>query len=275
MTIYIDILVIINIYVTFFLIKATALFMHLHLSNLRYILGSMLGGLSSLVILLPSLILPLNVLVKCVTGLVIAIVSFGYVDFRSFIRKFFLFMLINLVFAGVMLLLWLFSAPLDMVYNNGVVYFDISFLVITVSTLISYFVIKLVRYIFDLKCAADVKYSVVIVYNRSQVILEGLADSGNSLVDFVTGLPVIICSIAECKAAAPEGIENALSGECTIKGIRILPYSTIGKSGIAVAYKPDKIIISDGKTSKEVNALIGISENNDNKQAIFNPKIIL
>lgn len=275
MTIYIDVLIIINIYVTFFLIKSTAIFMHLQISVGRCIAGSILGGLSSLIILLPSLILPLNILLKCICGCVIAASSFGFKDFRTFTRKFVIFMLVNLIFAGIMLLLWFFAAPLGMVYNNGIVYFDISFFTITVSTLISYFAIRLVRYIFDLRSATDAKYKVVIVYNKAQVVIDGFADSGNSLVDFVTGLPVIICSPEVCKAAAPDGIENILISGSAIKGVRIIPYSTIGKSGIVVAYKPDKITISNGKTSKDVCALIGISENSSNHQAIFNPKIIL
>lgn len=275
MTIYIDVLIIINIYVTFFLIKATAIFMHLQISVGRCIAGSILGGLSSLIILLPSLILPLNILLKSICGCVIAASSFGFKDFRAFIRKFVIFMLVNLIFAGIMLLLWFFAAPLGMVYNNGIVYFDISFFTITISTLISYFAIRLVRYIFDLRSATDAKYKVVIVYNKAQVVIDGFADSGNSLVDFVTGLPVIICSPEVCKAAAPDGIENILISGSAIKGVRIIPYSTIGKSGIVVAYKPDKITISNGKTSKDVCALIGISENSSNHQAIFNPKIIL
>lgn len=53
--IYIDILLFLNFYITYFLIAGTCCFIHRHSGVLRRVAGSAAGALSSLVILLPAL----------------------------------------------------------------------------------------------------------------------------------------------------------------------------------------------------------------------------
>lgn len=55
MKIYADILIITNIYMNFFMLKAVAMLTHTPLKNGRCIFSSVLGGLTALTILIPEM----------------------------------------------------------------------------------------------------------------------------------------------------------------------------------------------------------------------------
>jgi stage II sporulation protein GA (sporulation sigma-E factor processing peptidase) len=268
-TIYIDLLVVINLYITFFLLKGTAAFLHKKITNSRIIAGSLAGGASSLVILLPPLGFLLNIAVKIAAGMLIIIISFGYKNGYEYLKNSLIFVIINVVFAGLALLLWFFSAPLGMELNNGVAYFDISFTALVMTTALSYGLVRLLRYILDVKQVGERSYKIEITAGGNSVTLDAIPDSGNMLTDYFTGLWVIICPYSQAEQIAPDGI---LADEPP-PGIRLLPYNTIDSSGLIPVFKAEKIVIkADNMPDKSVNALIGITKKNS--PAIFNPKLL-
>ncbi|MCL1823298.1 MAG: sigma-E processing peptidase SpoIIGA [Oscillospiraceae bacterium] len=274
--IYIDTLIIINLYVNFFLLKSTEIFLHRRIKTWRCVLGALAGGISSLVILLPPLPAFLNAPVKLFIGLSLVLIAFGFGKLPVFLKNALVFLVINVVFAGLMLALQLFASPLDMIYNNGAVYFDISFLTLLISTSAAYFLIRLLRYFLDVKFNADKIYTVRFKYNGKSMDLQAFADSGNTLTDFFTGKPVIICEKKACSTLFPDfnELDDYQNTGQIKKGIRLLPYSTINGSGLLPVFKPDDVKIGE----KQVNALIGISKDGMNKNginAIFNPKLLL
>lgn len=288
MAIYIDVLLIINFYVTYFLILATSGFLHIKLTNGRKISGSAVGCFTSFTIFLPQLDVWVSMGIKLVFCCLIVAITFRLQSKKMFLRNLFFFVVINFVFAGAMLGLWLFVSPMNMIYNNGVVYFDISFFTIVISTIAAYFLIKLIRFFLDSGNSLDMKYKITITNNSHKKQIDAIADSGNSLVDFFSGLPVIICRHSFCTDILPQNLrelieENDLSkldfvnlDAERLKGLKILPITTVGGSGIVLAFSPEKIVVNWENGSKEVSALIGISTcQEQNYAAIFNPKILL
>lgn len=275
--IYIDVLIILNIYVTFFLIKATCIFLHKKIRNLRLISGALFGGFCSLFIFLPELPFFFSIIIKIVFGLIIVLISFGFLNRYEYLKNSAIFIIINLLFAGFMLVVWLFTAPLGMFYNNGFVYFDISFSVITVSTVLAYGIIKLLRYFLDTKISSDKTYNIVIRYNQKEITISAFADTGNNLTDFFTGLPVVVCDSNVCNDIIPA--EFDFDNISNIKGVRFLPFSTVGSSGLLPVFRPESIIICDENgIGKQVSALIGISKeklNENGVSALFNPKLLI
>jgi len=157
------------------------------------------------------------------------------------------------------MLLWFFAAPLSMEYNNGFAYFEISFVTLVITTAIAYFIIRGLRYIIDAKQVGQRKFTAEITVSGETVELDALADSGNLLTDYFTGLPVIVCP--QSAVMPPEKF-------------RLLPYNTIDSNGLIPVFRAEKIIIkTDGVPGKSVNALIGITDNNS--PAIFNPKLLI
>lgn len=279
--IYIDILLFLNFYITYFLIVGTGCLLHLKIIFSRRLLSAGCGALSSLVIFVPQMPFILSAAVKLIFSSAIVLTAFGFGGIGRFVKNTLLFFLVNCVYAGIMLGLWLFSAPMGMVYNNGVSYFDLPMWVIMLTTAAAYFILRAVRYFTDAKTALDKKYEIEVTTEKGSVRLTAVPDSGNKLTDFFSGLPVIFCSIDKCGEICPDGVIGQLfSEEVTaeyVKGIRLIPCTTVSGGTTAVCFKPQKIVISDGKAEKQVSALLGFTKNglsNKDFEAIFNPKLL-
>jgi stage II sporulation protein GA (sporulation sigma-E factor processing peptidase) len=261
--IYVDLLVIINLYITFFLLKGTAAFTHRAITARRLLSGSFAGGVTSLIILLPPLPLPVNAALRLAAGLVITAIAFGGKNRADFAKNALMFGVVSVVFGGFTLMLWLFAAPLGMEWAGGVVYFDISFLTLIVATSLAYGLIRLLRYVLDVKHAGDRAYTVTISMNKTPITLDAIADSGNMLTDYFTGLSVIVVS-------------RAAGLDTTGLMPRLLPYNTIDSAGLISVYRAEEIIIrTDSRPDKSVKALVGITDNNAADVAIFNPKLLV
>jgi stage II sporulation protein GA (sporulation sigma-E factor processing peptidase) len=260
-TIYIDLLVIINLYITYFLLKGTGAFLHRKIKPRRLLAGSLAGGGTSLIILLPPLAFLLNGAVKLACGLLIVLITFGYGSRGEYFKNALIFTVINVVFAGLTMMLWLFFAPLGMELNNGVVYFDISFVTLVLTTAIAYVLIRLLRYVLDVKQVGELEYKITVTQSGKSVTLDAIADSGNLLTDYFTGLSVVICP------------ESQMSG-IPQNSPRLLPFNTIDSHGLITVFRVDEIVIStDNKSDKSVEALVGVA--NNNTHAIFNPKLLI
>lgn len=280
--IYIDILFLLNFYITYFLIIGTGCITHRKISLKRRILGSAAGGIASFVILLPTMPVILSLLGKLFTCLIIALAAFGFSDFGSFLKSAFIFFGVNCVYAGTMLALWLFASPSEMMYNNGASYFQIPLWGIVVFTSAAYLILKLVARIMDSKADFDRKYSLTISTEKGDVTLNAIADSGNKLIDFFSGLPVIFCDFDKCSGICPNEVVYQLNSEeydyNLIHGVRLIPCSTVSGAATAICFKPSKIVISWGENQeKEIEALIGFTKcglNSKEFEAIFNPNIL-
>lgn len=277
MIIYIDVLFLINLYVTYFQLLSVCIFTHTYISKIRIILSSVAGGAFSLVIFLPDDNALIGVIVKILSCVILSLSAFGLRNLNTFLKNTFFLLLVNFIFAGLMLCLWLFIAPLGMFYSNGALYFDIDGLTIIISTAVAYFVIRIVRFIFDKNGRADKKYEIEIYNNGFVARLSALPDTANGLVDYFSGMPVVICKKEKCMSVLPDAIKD-INDFCIekIKGVRLLPVSTVAGDSIVYAFKVDKITVISENRQYRVNALIGVMEKSRQEyDAIFNPKLLI
>lgn len=285
MVIYLDVLILINLYVTYFQILAVSVFTHRKTVWYRKLSAAGIGAVASLSIFIPQEMVLTLTLLKIFLCALIAFVAFGYTGFRAYAVSVLFLMLVSFVFSGLMLCVWLFAAPMKMLFINGTVYFGVDTMTIILSTCAAYGVVRIIRYILDKNGKTDGKYTVIIKNNGRECRLSALADSGNGMVDCFSGLPVIVCRRDMCADVSPpaiEMIENNSNisdiGTQMIKGVRIMPFSTVGKGGLICMFKAESVVIDD-ETNEEkypVNALIGIVIGGRQEyEAIFNPKILV
>lgn len=285
MVIYLDVLILINLYVTYFQILAVAAFTHRKTVWYRKLSAAGIGAVASLSIFIPQEMVLILTLLKIFLCALIAFVAFGYTGFRAYAVSVLFLMLVSFVFSGLMLCVWLFAAPMKMLFINGTVYFGIDTMTIILSTCAAYGVVRIIRYILDKNGKTDGKYTVIIKNNGRECRLSALADSGNGMVDCFSGLPVIVCRRDMCADVSPPAIEMIENnsdisdiGTQMIKGVRIMPFSTVGKGGLICMFKAESVVIDD-ETNEEkypVNALIGIVIGGRQEyEAIFNPKILV
>lgn len=285
MVIYLDVLILINHYVTYFQILAVSVFTHRKTVWYRKLSAAGIGAVASLSIFIPQEMVLTLTLLKIFLCALIAFVAFGYTGFRAYAVSVLFLMLVSFVFSGLMLCVWLFAAPMKMLFINGTVYFGVDTMTIILSTCAAYGVVRIIRYILDKNGKTDGKYTVIIKNNGRECRLSALADSGNGMVDCFSGLPVIVCRRDMCADVSPPAIEMIENnsdisdiGTQMIKGVRIMPFSTVGKGGLICMFKAESVVIDD-ETNEEkypVNALIGIVIGGRQEyEAIFNPKILV
>ena len=285
MVIYLDVLILINLYVTYFQILAVSVFTHRKTVWYRKLSAAGIGAVASLSIFIPQEMVLTLTLLKIFLCALIAFVAFGYTGFRAYAVSVLFLMLVSFVFSGLMLCVWLFAAPMKMLFINGTVYFGVDTMTIILSTCAAYGVVRIIRYILDKNGKTDGKYTVIIKNNGRECRLSALADSGNGMVDCFSGLPVIVCRRDMCADVSPPAIEMIENnsdisdiGTQMIKGVRIMPFSTVGKGGLICMFKAESVVIDD-ETNEEkypVNALIGIVIGGRQEYgAIFNPKILV
>ena len=285
MVIYLDVLILINLYVTYFQILAVSVFTHRKSVWYRKLSAAGIGAVASLSIFIPQEMVLTLTLLKIFLCALIAFVAFGYTGFRAYAVSVLFLMLVSFVFSGLMLCVWLFAAPMKMLFINGTVYFGVDTMTIILSTCAAYGVVRIIRYILDKNGKTDGTYTVIIKNNGRECRLSALADSGNGMVDCFSGLPVIVCRRDMCADVSPPAIEMIENnsdiseiGTQMIKGVRIMPFSTVGKGGLICMFKAESVVIDD-ETNEEkypVNALIGIVIGGRQEyEAIFNPKILV
>lgn len=282
-SIYLDVLIITNIYVNYFLIKATAKFTHTALKISRCIIGSVVGSILSLLILLPINNRIIILLLKLISALIIVIVTFSKNKFKGILKLTFIFFTINFIFAGLITLLYEITNLKIIVVNNYCVYFDIPIIFFAVSTIVAYFAICLITYIFEKNFSLHHSYKVIIEIFGHKYLFNAICDTGNSLYDSFTGKPVVICNSKQLFDEVGFDINNKNIEQIyknilnKNKKIRLLPYSTIKGNGLIPIIKPEKISIENEKNEcKSVDAFIGITNNcNRQSEAIFNPSLLL
>lgn len=276
-TIYIDVLIILNIYVNFFLLKATARLTHTPLKTVRCVISSAVGSLFSLTIFLPDTNFLVPLLIKLAAAVIITAMAFGVKDRRQTAKLVLFFYLVNFIFGGIIMLFYLTFKPGFMAFGNTYFYVDFSLLSLVVFTALSYFAVTGVRRLMDRGCDGKGKYTVTIRHSGKTVCVDALADTGNTLVDMFSGKPVIICRSDELRGIVDLPAEpTADNAELLYKTsrLRFIPYSTIGNTGMIAVFSPEEVVISDEERGKvrKVDAMIGI-ETRD-VPAIFNPKIL-
>ena len=116
--IYVDILLLINLLVNYFLLLASNAILHTHPKRLRILISAAVGALYSLIIFLPDLNIVLSVSLRVVCSTVMVLIAFKINNIKTFLRSFGCFFMSNFAFAGIMLGVWLVLKPNGMVYKN-------------------------------------------------------------------------------------------------------------------------------------------------------------
>lgn len=232
--IYADVLVVINVYITYGLILLTSCFSRMKRNRIRILLASVISGFYSLIILFPGISEGIVGATKLFFSLILLRVAFGKVSKKQKLRLFLVFFCVNFAFAGLMLAVWLFLSPDGMYYNSSIVYFNIDTVTLLLLTLICYVVLSAAHRFISSRIPSDTVYECKIYAHGKSFLCRCFLDTGNSLKDCYTGSSVIIVNRDVFKGVIGENpFENELK-------IRILPHSTVSHEGTLYAFTAEK-----------------------------------
>ena len=125
-TVYIDVLVLVNLLVNYFLLLLVRSFLHVQAGRGRLFLGALAGALGSLVILLPQPHWSVGLFYRLALSAVMTAVCFCPVSPRLFWKLMGLLYLAAFGFAGFMLALWAMGQSSGLLMNNGILYLPVS-----------------------------------------------------------------------------------------------------------------------------------------------------
>lgn len=261
--IYVDVLIFLNVFITYFLLLGVQKLLKLKTSTKRLILSSLAGGIFSLLALLPELSFVLSILYKLSVASVLVLIAFRKCHIKEFAKRTFTFFVVSFLFCGIMIMLYSLLKPNNLVIINDVVYFHISPLFLLSSTVICYLILRIYQHITRRRNSLHHIYSVTVFLKSKSVTFDGRIDTGCSLTEPFSGADVII--------AEKSVLKNLAYDE---SNMRVIPFSSLGGSGIIKGFRADDVYINNIRIEKEI--YIGACENIivGEVKAIINSNII-
>ncbi len=262
MVIYVDILFFTNFMMDALLLATTALIAGRNPRPLRILGASAVGALCGCLLFFAKLPLPLMILTKILLPAGLLLLGFPFERLATYGRTALLYFSAHLLFGGGMFAFYAFTdAGSHMRFSGGYYYMDLP---LWLLLLLAFGFYGLVRGFFHLLDRRREKSFIHTLTVDSQPLL-ALLDTGNSLYDPITLLPVILCQwdalplpeellravVHQDAAALPE-----LTAQFPQLKLRLLPYTdATGARTLIYAYRP-KTLEVDGV---ERRGLIGIT----------------
>lgn len=260
MTIYVDVLFVLNFFITYLLLLLTKLLNRREAKTYRLIIASFIGGIYSLVIIVDELNFLITIFGKILVSVLIVFTAFGFNRLTLFLKNILVFYFSNMILLGVILAIWLVFRPDGVVIHNNSVYFDISARALLLSAFFAYILSVAIVKIYNHTLGSNEIYSLTIFSGENQWHMFAFADSGNKLKEPFSDYPVIIVD----------------KSKLSVDTNRVIPFNTVGGEGLLEAFKPDKVIISTGKRTVETDKVYIALSTVESKDfsAIINPEIL-
>lgn len=263
MTVYADVLVIVNLYVDYILLCLVKSFLRMSAPGYRLVLGGLAGGALSLLGLLP---LPgwAGPFTAGAASLLTALAAFAPRGKRLMLKCWLCLWGASFLLAGAVLFVLQFLPAGHMVVVGGAVYFDLSLPVLFFATCGAYGLFRLIGKLLPHESSAPlIRLRITRGYITRTVYAK--ADTGCGLREPFSGLPVIVCERGALSGLAPKEGEP----------MRLVPYGSLGGSGLLYAFMPDRVI---GPGDTELQCWIGITEkalSSGQYAALYNPDMFL
>lgn len=250
-TIYIDILICVNLFINYLILLAVSRFMNIKTKLYRTLIGAMIGAAASLIILLPQLGGLVNIVIKIILSFIIVAAVYGIKDFKLTLKLICVFFLMTFVFCGAMLALWYIAYPKGLTMRNSVVYINISPQILIVFTVICYLIIRVIGRITGKSSDYKLYNKVRINVNGQTALLNAKLDTGNSLKEPFSGLPVIIVNDNILKNLPKADSEGVDVEEYFALKARLIPFSSLGGNGILPAVKANEVYVNEKRFQGE------------------------
>lgn len=256
-TVYIDVLLCVNLVINYLLLSAVSFYTHTQISIKRLLLGSAVGAICSLVMLLPVIPFALNMLIKIVVGGITVLCAFGTKTISEYIRLCAVFLIATFFFGGIVISLWFLFTPKNLIIKNSVIYLNISPLMLIVYSLICYVAFRIINTIAGKHKTKDIYCMLTIVVGNNALRIKGRIDTGNNLTEPFSQCPVVVVGRQNAECITPKEIKEyetvtTLKYRTSINHIRFIPFTSVGGEGILPCFKADKIYLNDSLCDKTV-----------------------
>ncbi len=260
MYIVLEYLLIENFIINFFILYLTKILVRAEINTKRIVLGAVVASFYSLAFFSAKTMFLTYPFFKLILSAILIRITFGYLNFKIFIKEIIAFYIISFIFAGATLGVFFssnnISALLERSFDafNGIqakyLLLGVIISLIGSSIIFQYYQRNILRdnYIVDL----------TISYNQKKTTIKALLDTGNSLVVPFTNKRVMVVEYNKLSNMLPNKVKdlliayekndyhlieellNYLHNEISLT---LIPFNSIGKSGMIFGFEPDFINI--------------------------------
>ena len=257
--IYVDVLVLINIIMGWFMLRCTELFARRTHGPLRMLAASVCAGVSSLVILLPALPAAVSLPLRLLLAAAIVRVAFPYENTRLYIKSCSAFFAANMLCAALAFAAAQ-SGVRGVAANNGAVYLRVSPVMLILSVLGVYAAVEAWDYLFGLSAAHSLKSFRAVVMG-APVTGTALLDSGFRASDPAFGTPLVLFSYPCVSEQLPQALRDALEAYFdrgtlaeTSRGISLAGVRTAGGLSVLPTSALQSFSLRGGKADTRLRA---------------------
>lgn len=236
MTVYLDVVMVLNFLVDFLLLLSANRLCGYQIIWGRAVLGALLGGAYGGICIVPGFAFLGNMLWRVVCLLIMGFLTFGF-SISGF-RRTLVFLLLSMALGGIALGL-----------GNGGFW----------RVLLGAAGLAALCFFGFRNCLGSSTYlPVELEYEKKHIHLTALQDTGNTLRDPVTGRPVLVVSgdaATKITGLTPTQLSNPVEtlAEGFLPGLRLIPYSSIGQpAGMLLALRIPNVKIGKWKGSSLV-----------------------
>lgn len=255
--IYVDILIVFNTVVSFFINLVTLELIRCTTKTIRLIIASFFGGISSLLIFIPDINSFLSLFINFVVDAIMVLLLISKLNKKKFINGVICSFIVTVSFGGIVLFIGTFFLKNRIVYNNGYAYFNIGIIGIITIIVFAYICLHTVNKKFNKKEIKELVYNVEINYKNKSVNIKAFFDTGNNVIDVYTGNPVILVNLSEMKSILDEAVINMLmlilNGKIETgipENFRLLPVKTLASDQLLPAFTVDRIALYNEEFSR-------------------------
>ena len=242
--IYLDVLLLVNFLVAYFLLQAAGLLSSQHAAFSRMVCASGIASLSALILFAPELSYPAQILYKILTACAVVGVAFGLQGLRRFVTAVCWYAALNILLAGLCITVILRTGTPLLQTANLTVYLRISPVVLLLLSAASCGAVWLVLHFSGSTPQTTRTIGIEFELCGAPVRLRATLDTGCHLKDPVTCLPVLLISTPPVGASLRVIPCNTAAQHALLPGFAVADISTITETGMqslgrtAVAFCP-------------------------------------
>lgn len=259
MVVYADVLLVLNWWIDFLLLLGVRYLVGEGSPSWRLALGALAGSLSCFVLFLPPLPVWLSLLLKLLTAAAMIRLSFRWRDRRLFMRQLLWLFGLSAGLAGVSGALYFFAAPPGFYVFNGVVYYAAPPLLLVGLTVACYGLLWALDKFLRRRAPAGRCYTVQVFHDGRRVRFLCLYDSGNHLTEPFTNRPVLVAERVVISELLPVPA-SAEELETADAAWRLIPYDTLGGTGLLPAFLPERVTVKAGGTERQVDCYVAVCD---------------
>lgn len=291
---YIDVILIENIVLNYLILYITSVLVKYKSTFIKIFVGSLVGALYVIPLFVYNNALFNSVTMKFMLSALMIVIVFHPTRFKEFIRLLSYFYLVSLIFGGVAFALYYSVMASESYSLNGIFVINDFPVILIIATILlgSFLIFYCIEYV--RKIRKNLVQMEIIIENN-YVSTCALIDTGNTLYEPISHIPVIIVEFDILKEILPEKVIECISqlnqinsqdfdnftlDQKWLKRFRLVPFKAIGKeNGMLLGFKPDGLKIKDDNATKVINdVVLGIyfdklSQNNE-YGALLHPDLL-